>query len=88
MVKTRMGSSTTSTMPTQIELTVEVKAYLDKNVDLLPTKDDITILKDEVVLLVTEKLQEQEEKISALEVTLLIFANPTKTRSTTRVDYA
>ncbi len=75
-------------MPTQIELTVEVKAYLDKDVDLLQTKDDITSLKDEVVLLVTEKLQEQEEKISALEVTLLIFANPTKTRSTTRVDYA
>ncbi len=50
-----------------MELTAEVKAYLDKHFALLPTKDDIKSLKDEVVLLITEKLQEQEEKISALE---------------------
>ncbi len=69
MVKTRTGSLTTSTStrPTQMELTAEVKAYLDKHFALLPTKDDIKSLKDEVVLLITEKLQEQEEKISALE---------------------
>ena len=68
MVKTRTGFSTTSTTPTQqMELTAEVKAYLDKHFDLLSTKDDITSLKEEVTLLVTEKLQDQEKQISAPE---------------------
>ena len=59
---------TTSTRPTQqMELTAEVKAYLDKHFDLLSTKDDITSLKEEVTLLVTEKIQDQEKQISALK---------------------
>ena len=41
MVKTRTESSTTSTTPTQqMELTAEVKSYLDKHFDLRSTKDD------------------------------------------------
>ena len=68
MVKTRTGFSYTPTTPTQqMELTAEVKAYLDKRFDLLSTKDDITSLKEEVTLLVTEKIQDQEKQISALE---------------------
>ena len=64
MVKTRTGFST---WPTQMELTAEVKAYLGKQFDLLSTKDNITSLKEEVTLLVTEKIQNQEKQISALE---------------------
>ncbi len=67
MVKTRTGASTTQIM----ELTAEVKAYLDKQFDTrlqrLATKEDITSLKEKVTLLVTEKIQEQEKEISSSE---------------------
>lgn len=69
MVKTRTGFLIRPRH--QMELTAEVKAYLDKQFDVLlqrlATKDDIASLKEEVTLLVTEKIQCQEKQMSSLK---------------------
>ena len=67
MVNTRAGNSTG---PTEMDLSCEVRSYLDQQfsqlLKRLATKEDIIQLKDEVIVVLNEKVKEQEKRITAL----------------------
>ena len=67
MVNTRAGSST---KPTEMDLSSDVKTYLDQQfsqlLQHLATKEDISQMKDEVIVVLHEKIQEQEKRITGL----------------------
>ena len=67
MVNTRAGSST---RPTEMDLSCYVKSYLDQQfhqlLQRLATKEDINQMKEEVTMVLHEKVQDQEKRITAL----------------------
>ena len=67
MVNTRAGSSTG---PTEMDLSFEVKSYLDQQIShvlkRLATKEDINQLKDEEIVVLNVKVKEEGKRITAL----------------------